>query len=355
MSRRERTDSDRISCPNCGTNHDRDHTYCPQCGQKNVSSRITIAELLQELTQSIFNIDARIIVTLRDLWKPGALTRSYFEGRRKKYIHPVRLFLFSLLFLLLAFSYSFDKLGGINTDTFYIQTQRQVAKKDLLRQIDSIYSEQLTTGEQTAKDRTDSFYLAILHRSNLLPDSIQSIPDSIPELGDGSTTGLQFDLFWMHVDFSIEDRDLATMSIEELLEKYSDGSFWNDLWLEQYLKAYKSPRALMYYLLGSITWIYLFLMPVIALFIAFLFIRSRRFFVEHLIFSIHVQTVSSILIGLSLFIYHWFDWSLLLPAIAISLLYLLLAQKWYYRQGWFKTLTKYVMISTTYAIAWSFL
>src|SRR6187551_1937271 len=54
----------------------------------------------------ITHFDGSFFVTLKDLlFKPGFLSREYMLGRRKKYLHPVRMYVFtSAVFFLVFFS-----------------------------------------------------------------------------------------------------------------------------------------------------------------------------------------------------------------------------------------------------------
>ena len=70
--------------------------YCHECGKKRGDSRVSIRRLLSEMFRGILDIESRLAKTLWLLMaKPGALTSAYLEGRRKSFISPARLYLFS--------------------------------------------------------------------------------------------------------------------------------------------------------------------------------------------------------------------------------------------------------------------
>ncbi|MBT8049889.1 MAG: DUF3667 domain-containing protein, partial [Gammaproteobacteria bacterium] len=61
--------------------------------------------LLREMLEDFADFDSRFMRTLKPLLlKPGKLTRDYLDGRRFRYVPPLRLYIFSsiLLFFLLA-------------------------------------------------------------------------------------------------------------------------------------------------------------------------------------------------------------------------------------------------------------
>ena len=82
-------------CPNCG--HHIDHplpNYCGHCGQETRLKPPTVMEFLQQFGGSIIATEGALWRTLKLLLlHPGQLTREYFNGRRRHYILPLRLFI----------------------------------------------------------------------------------------------------------------------------------------------------------------------------------------------------------------------------------------------------------------------
>ena len=90
------------SCLNCGaplTGH-----FCAQCGQKAEAINPTFTEFVHELFHEIAHVDGKIIrSTLLLLTRPGFLSREHFDGRRTRYVSPIRLYLvFSVLFFAIS-------------------------------------------------------------------------------------------------------------------------------------------------------------------------------------------------------------------------------------------------------------
>lgn len=76
--------------------------WCAFCGQKHLLGPPTIGMFLQELFVDLTHADSRF---WRTLWalvaKPGFLAREFFDGRRVRYLPPLRLYLgISLVFFL---------------------------------------------------------------------------------------------------------------------------------------------------------------------------------------------------------------------------------------------------------------
>jgi phosphatidylserine synthase len=81
------------ACPNCGTAlGDR---YCGHCGQKRPDpDDLTMRALVAHAADEVLSADSKLIGTLRTLVvAPGALTVDWREGRRARWIAPLRLYL----------------------------------------------------------------------------------------------------------------------------------------------------------------------------------------------------------------------------------------------------------------------
>jgi hypothetical protein len=87
------TDGDCTACTNCGMTLAGD--YCHACGQKRfVESDRRLGHLLHQFVASATDVDGRVWGSVRALlYRPGLLSREYFEGRRVRWISPVSLFL----------------------------------------------------------------------------------------------------------------------------------------------------------------------------------------------------------------------------------------------------------------------
>ena len=97
--------SDNI-CKNCG--FEIQLKYCSKCGQKN-SELLKLKDFFKEIFKDFTELDFRILVTLKKLFtNPGFLTREYWAGKKIKYTHPFKLFVFSgiIYFLLMPTQWS---------------------------------------------------------------------------------------------------------------------------------------------------------------------------------------------------------------------------------------------------------
>ena len=84
-------------CKNCHASLD--SLYCSECGQKD-AELLSLNDLFSDFFSNVFSFDSRFFLSIKYLIsKPGFLTKEYWNGVRKKYLPPLRIYLIiSLLF-----------------------------------------------------------------------------------------------------------------------------------------------------------------------------------------------------------------------------------------------------------------
>ena len=90
--------SDSPFCHNCGVRLT--GPFCAAWGQKALRLSVTLHDFFHEFTHEMLHVDGRIWQTVQRLiLSPGFLTREYLQGRRARWISPIRLYLiFSVAF-----------------------------------------------------------------------------------------------------------------------------------------------------------------------------------------------------------------------------------------------------------------
>jgi len=282
------------NCLNCG--EELKGKYCHNCGQKNIPRRQTMGELFENFLGSFFSYESKFFRTIKYLlFKPGFLAIEYNAGRRERYYHPARMYVFiSFVFFLLFFALPDDEeqLDEMPTDEVVITDEK---KDENIFQIDG----------NEYDNRRDY-------------DSVQL---TLPE----------------HERDNWLVRQLNYRSFE-LDEKYKDDDdqFFSEL-KESF--AANSPK------------VFFFLLPIFALLLKLLYIRRDFFYSEHLVMSIYFYNFffAAGIITLLLELIPWLDWIGVLTFFVIGL-YLLLAMKWVYKQSWRKTIFKFILLSFVFSI-----
>lgn len=333
---RERKEKD---CLNCGaTVHGK---YCHVCGQENVEPKETFFGMVTHFFYDITHFDGKFFTTVKDLLLyPGFLSAEYMKGKRMSYLNPVRMYVFtSAVFFLIFFSISGsskvlkvtkgnEPLSRADRDSIV-----QELKKELVTTSgDDDLRQQLTLLQDTAKPVTfldlmaydDDFVtvgtLGGDYKSRKEYDSIQNA------LPTGEKDG------WIKAKWNKKAIDLSERF------KHDKGSSMSKVFD---LALHKLP----YLLFVSL--------PFFALILKLLYIRRKEFYyADHGVFSIHHYILSFILL---LFVFLWgkmgdiSGWTIWTVLTIITIIawpvYLYLAMRRFYRQGWFKTFVKFILLN----------
>ena len=329
-------------CLNCGATVQ--GRYCHVCGQENTEPKETFWHMVTHFFYDITHFDGSFFVTLKDLlFKPGFLSREYMLGRRKKYLHPVRMYVFtSAVFFLVFFS-----LYKVSEKDISSVDNNAKAREGLLIAKEEAF--------KNAKTKADS--AEIIKGFELLGHEEEEDIDS--DTVSGNKGGISFRFGrdvnnyktlkeYDSVQNSLpkEKRDvgitkLVTRKSVQLNEKYKGDQT-------------KIATELINKFLHSFPYMLFVSLPLYALFLKLLYIRRRKqyFFADHGVFLIHLYIFTFLfmllLIGLNKLDdkIHWKGIGVIQTIlIFIGLFYALKAMKNFYKQGWGKTILKFILFN----------
>lgn len=81
------------NCLNCG--HTVEEKFCPNCGQENTENRKPFHYLFTHFVEDFTHYDGQFWGTIKNLlFRPGKLTETYIEGKRQRFVPPVKLYIF---------------------------------------------------------------------------------------------------------------------------------------------------------------------------------------------------------------------------------------------------------------------
>ena len=205
--------------------------FCANCGQDLKEIRRPFFYLLKDAVRAVFELDGRAWRTLYFLFtRPGFLSREYVSGRRASYTPPLRLFLvISIGYFLLVSAFA------------SLQSMRTVMSAP---EVPVVTDEVQPAAVDDTTDEADF-------------DDIFAMVDnfSIPFLSDASNENLRRYM-----------RSQAESKLDDLSE---------------------DPAGFIFDSMDYITVFILLMMPILALIQKLLYLRSRRFYVEHLILTLH--------------------------------------------------------------------
>lgn len=115
-----------MTCLNCG--HVVEKRFCPNCGQENTETKESFHYLFTHTIEDIVHYDSGFWKTIKYLlFYPAKLTTEYLAGKRKKYVAPVKLYIFIsfITFLILSMTHNEEeqekdiiKIEKPKTETF---------------------------------------------------------------------------------------------------------------------------------------------------------------------------------------------------------------------------------------------
>ena len=365
------------SCLNCKHTLEITDRFCSHCGQINSNKKLSFKDFFIEFFSGLFAYDSRLHRTIRALlFQPGKISKDYTQGKRIRYANPFRFYLTASILFFLIYSFT-DSLDFLDEDLKFDVQPKELTQKDK-DSLQALY--RLTTinikDEDLKSKLPDSLDFEKLEQSgkslpaflNLLKDSdsiaLDSLNTSTPtkksykdsyvsekELDSNNaftSTFKKFDLFSkFYKETSIRN---SAESLDSL--SYTDSNY--NLWL--YKKAVdwnlvkSNPRVFASYFLGKLPFIIFFFLPIFAVFIWLIYIRRPFNYMEHLIFTFHVQTVFFILFAFAIL----FDLVTnntigIKTAVILFLLYLYKAMRNFYMQGRVKTILKFTILNIIFS------
>lgn len=358
-------------CPNCGEKMSRKGQFCSSCGQKRFDGRIRMRDLLSKFLHNITHLDGKFVRMAWQLLIPGKVTVSYFQGKIKRYPHPVQFFFVVMFFFLFLLNKTFDSGKGqvssrsganihikmdekqedndessrADAGDFFKTLERQALVREFQASYANLPPELRTPAVHAAFDSSAS---RLSSNYRLLLRDIQEELDSAGEksiradlLLDTIPIGL------VNKEYRFAINDLLRLSPDDLLDAYGIHAWQERVMVKQGIKSIKEPKGLLHAYLGSLTWTILALVALMSVFLALFYRRQRRYYVEHFIFLLHQHSGAFLLITLALLCNLWIDmawvWLLVFGWIGLSLL---IAMKNFYGENWFKTVLKW----TTYCL-----
>lgn len=358
------------ACGNCGAPLLGDHCYA--CGQPVKGLVRHFSSIIGDALDSVFNLDTRIFRTLGPLFaKPGHITREYFEGRRVRYVSPVRLFFFLAIVTFFVAQLTVD----IGSDAIRMDgngTSASIRAAMTVAEVEKARDAQLADLANAKKEMAGTPAAAGIPGIEAGEQAVrETAAKRIRQLQDAAAKGepvpepMQEPV---NISFGNDPWDPKT-PIDTWLPGFADR------WLHQQVtrandnvkRLKQDPGAFKNAVLSAVPTTLFVLVPLFALMLKLAYVFKRRLYMEHLIVGLHSHAflcLDLLLVLLVRALENWlapnggalasvFGWieGLLIAWMPI---YLLLMQKRVYAQGWPMTLLKYGVLGTCYTVLLSF-
>jgi hypothetical protein len=290
-------------CPNCY--HPEPGEFCPQCGQKQAERRVSVRNLIAEFLEAQFGVNNRLPRSIKSLLlKPGFLTNEYFSGRIQQYVAPLRLYLIASLTFFAVFLIVESSPRTISREAS--EARQQVAT-------DTAFQRELR--ERPQKGTFIGIRMPVADSDNWVRDA--EVNFVIPQL---------------------------TRSAQRNLERLAP------------LGEAEATRRIMRTVIAQMPKVFFVLLPVYAFLLYAFFFRQRRFYVEHFVLALHLHAFAFLaLLPLPIFDLPIFPGivagvgDVMTPFFLLWVfIYIYIALKRVYGQGWRITAAKYAVLWVLY-------
>ena len=308
-------------CENCGA--ELRGQYCSICGQPAIDYRRSFRHVIIDVLDSFLNWDSKFFATIWWLLlRPWRLTNEFLAGRRVRYLHPLRLYLLASILFFFVVNYwakSFHIDPSRLSPKDRAQVEADLAKEDLSPEI----RERVRKALQDEASPQPSATTGETPQATATPDE-----HPLVQFGPENKNATDFEKW------------IETRAKEKLGEHGSK--------LQLFLVT----------LISNLPYMMLCCIPLFAFVLKILYIRKHIFYIDHLVYALHIHTfayvgimlIGLITIGMNRIAPHQ------LAAWVVGLLWLwfviqvFLSIRRVYRQGWFFTFFKFFTGGFVYLI-----
>ncbi len=323
--------------------------FCAQCGQPTDVHRRSVLHLLHDLFKDIASFDSRILRTVIALFvEPGELSLAFHEGRTQRYVPAVRLYLFISLIFFLFLSLTSTAILQLELITtshrYFTNTSGQ-----LFEEKDGVTK--LVTGLKADKN------------GNVFADTGKGGPRVLVfgmtangKISNNLSTKPFFfaPVRKQHAQISAGIQSVLEHEHAQLASLTNSASFTS--WLENHINRMLrtlavDPTAINGPLTEWIPRVLFVLLPVFAVVLALFYWRRRNdyYFVDHLVFSLNMHSFAFATILVAVVLGRVITGGVAAEVALVAIaLYLFLAMKRFYRQGWIWTVVKFAFVSFVY-------
>ena len=336
--RKDRQRPPLIHCENCGALLT--GRWCSQCGQAAIDYRRSFRHVIVDVLDSFLNWDSKFFATIGWLIaRPWHLTNQFLAGRRVPYVHPLRLYLLVSILFFFVINY-WAKSIHADPSKLSADDRADIAAELNDPDIPPAVKARIR-GALEAKGRTQPEAQTSPSPQTAVTPQPSVIGSPAPSVTSPSPSG----------DF----RPLVQF------DKPPSDKF--EKWLEQRAKEkmgeHGSKMALFITtLFSNLPYMMLCCIPLFALVLKVLYVRKRVFYIDHLVYALHIHSFAYLAIMLIVLITIGLNRSIpgtfagwIIAALWITFAaQIFLSIRRVYRQGWFFTVFKFFAGGFAYLI-----
>ena len=316
-------------CEDCGV--ELHGHYCSNCGQVAVDYRRSFRHVIADVAESFLNWDSKFVKTIGLLVvRPGWLTNQFVSGRRTRYLHPLRLYLLvSIVFFLCA------RFISVSPVSVHKRTMPPEARAKVMKAMQDVENFPPGVRAEVQKALAEAAPTPVPAEPAVPTPAAMSPTESPLGVSPTATPGKEKSLELLQFDDDKEPKSsFETWLQQRAKDRIGEDGTKKELFIET--------------LRSNISTMMLFCIPLFAFVLKILYLRQRRFYIEHLVYALHIHAFFYVAVLLTSFsavaAKRW------VPALEAPLIWLLsifvvvqvfLSIRQVYRQGWFMSTFKF--------------
>jgi hypothetical protein len=318
--------------------------YCAVCGQPTDTHRRSVHGLVNDFVVDVVNFDSRILRTARALlFEPGELPRAFRQGRTQPFVPAIRLYLFvSLIFFVLL---SFTHIALFQMEV--TATPTKVVWVD---------GKSFIANPAYDKDEDDPDVRRVMKPMIPISKDIALKPGGVWNYSTNPHFFARMGIY--HSKLSPQARDALLSGPAGVSTAPKAARDWLERNIyDNMAKIAADPAALNTPITNWLPRALFLLLPLYALLLGLFHIRRRDDFylVDHLVFSLSIHTFTFVALMGAVLLAQVLDGETVAWIVfGVLSLYIFLAMKRFYEQGWVMTTVKFVFISGIYTTCFLF-
>src|SRR6266536_5239014 len=328
-----------IHCENCGA--ELQGHWCAQCGQAAIEYRRSFRYVVADLLNEFLNWDSKFFTTIALLiLKPWRLTNEFLAGKRVRYVNPLRLYLLASILFFFAVNYgtrglNFEpgKLGPKDRAELEADLKRENLPPEAREKLQTLFRDSSPQPAPSPSTTASS------------PSTTASSPSTTAPSPSAPGTDKKRREYG-----KIGERPFVVFDSEE--KSSTPFERWIEVRAKEKMGEHGTKMGLFVStLFSNLPYMMLCCIPLFALVLKVLYIRRHVFYIDHLIYALHIHTfaytgvmlIVLATIGLNRAIPGAFaGWVIALLWIAF-VVQIFLSIRRVYRQGWFISTFKFFL------------
>ena len=298
---RRKTQSPPIThCENCGA--ELQGHWCAKCGQPAIDYRRSFRYVIADLLDEFLNWDSKFFATIALLLvRPWKLTNEFLAGHRVRYVHPLRLYLLASILFFFAATYGIKSAHLQPLDlspSTRAEIRSELMKENVSPEVQQKIEEALG-GKPVSPEKRAVLEQQLKNES--LPKEARDAIQQRLDYGDPTPLDARAKLEETMKDLPPEVRGKVQESFKKAQNKAvifeaDKDEKPNDMpkWLEKRAREKfgehgTNIQLFLVTLISNLPYMMLACIPLFACVLKLLYVRRRIFYIDHLVYALHIH------------------------------------------------------------------